>query len=379
MRQEMAHRKKKLSNSKKDFCIIAFLILLKFSLSVFFDLGEEFAEFAGHHEHLELDEFLFTLSFGSLAFAWFAYRRWREHSADLKHRKILNAQLIQEIAEREKVEATLIEHRDNLRDAIDKATGELQAQANELKHALNKEKELNELQNQFVTMASHEFRTPLAIIDGAAQRLSKRAKNLEPGETVKRTEKIRNAVQRMTRLIDSVLTAASMEQGRISIEMAPCNIGEILREVCSRQQELSNYHDISCELTGLTETIQADPGALDQIFTNLLSNAVKYSPGEKDVEITAYTEDDCVVVSVRDHGLGLDDDDLGNLFERFFRAKNTAGIAGTGIGLNLVRSLVEMHDGSVDVESEKGKGSTFSVRLPITGPDRKRQLDRKAA
>ncbi len=375
----MALSKKIHSNAKSDLCIIAVLILLKFSLSVFFDFGEEFAEFAERHEHLELDEFLFTLSFGSLAFAWFAYRRWREYSVELKNRNIINTQLAQEIAERESVEADLIEHRNNLQVAIDEATEELQAQANELKNALDKEKDLNELQNQFVTMASHEFRTPLAIIDGAAQRLSKRAESLEPGETVRRTEKIRNAVRRMTRLIDSVLTAASMEQGRISIEMAPCNIGEILNDVCSHQQELSNYHDISCELTGLTETIQADPGALDQIFTNLLSNAVKYSPDEKDIEVTAYTEDDCVVVSVRDHGLGLDDDDLGNLFERFFRAKNTAGIAGTGIGLNLVRSLVEMHDGSVDVESEKSKGSTFSVRLPIAGPDRMRQMDSKAA
>ena len=121
---------------------------------------------------------------------------------------------------------------------------------------------------------------------------------------------------------------------------------------------------------GLPETIRADASALDQVLTNLLSNAVKYAPGEPDIQVEAYSDGGQVVIQVRDHGLGIDEDDLAKLGERFFRAKTSNGIAGTGIGLNLVKTLVEMHDGSISIQSKQGKGSTFTVRLPVAGPSR---------
>lgn len=259
------------------------------------------------------------------------------------------------------------------------ADAELKLKAEELRLGLMKEMELNKLQRQFVSMASHEFRTPLAIIDSTAQRLKRRADRLTPEEAIKRVDKIRDAVKRMVNLMESTLTAARLEEGKISVEIGTCDLGRLLQNICAGQQELNQSHIITCELVDLPATIQADSNALEQLFTNLLSNAVKYAPDTPEIAVVARGEGDEVVVSVRDRGLGIDEDDLPKLFERFFRAKTSTGIAGTGIGLNLAAALAEMHGGSIAVESKKGDGSTFTVRLPVDGPEETKESVEQAA
>lgn len=268
---------------------------------------------------------------------------------------------------------------DQLQESVQRATAELRAKTEKLAQALAKEKELNELQRQFVSMASHEFRTPLAIIDSTAQRLKSRAEKLTPAETVRRVDGIRQAVQRMTRLMESTLTAARMEKGKVAVEIAACDLRKVVAEVCQRQQDIADDHLIACDLAELPETIQADSDALEQVLTNLVSNAVKYSPNAPHIEVKGSRDGDDAVISVRDHGLGIDAEDLPRMFERFFRAKTSTGIAGTGIGLNLVKALVEMHGGTVGVESEVDKGSRFTIRLPISGPKETGQTGRRAA
>ncbi len=115
------------------------------------------------------------------------------------------------------------------------------------------------------------------------------------------------------------------------------------------------------------------------MFTNLLSNAVKYALDSPDIHVRAFCEDEDILVQVRDNGIGIDEDDLPKMFERFFRAKTSTGIAGTGIGLNLAKTLIEMHDGSIGVESIKGRGTTFTVRLPVSGPKTSNQAEFQAA
>ncbi len=284
-----------------------------------------------------------------------------------------------DITERKKAEKELIRHRDQLQMLVDRATQELKAKAEELKEALNKEKELNDLQRQFVSMASHELRTPLSIIDGSAQNLARNSDNITADYLISKTRKIRDAVVRMTRLMEGTLTEARLHEGKIKVEIEACDIGKVLREVCARQQEVSKDHIISCDLVDLPAIIQADSGSLDQVFTNLLSNAVKYAPDAPDIEVKARKEGNHMVISVRDHGIGIDEDELHRIGERFFRAKTSTGIAGTGIGINLVKTLVEIHGGTVNVESKKGEGSTFTVRLPVARPDQSEQADRRVA
>lgn len=244
----------------------------------------------------------------------------------------------------------------------------LQAQARELENALGKEKEINTLHKQFVSMASHEFRTPLAIIDGSAQLLGREIEKLSPERVRQRTEKIRGAVTRMTKLIESTLTVARLDAGKVDIAPGECDLRAVITDIMERQQELSAAHKLSCDLAELPGHIIADTKAIDQVMTNLLSNAVKYSPNHPGIHIKGWQEGAYAVISVRDHGLGIADADMPKLFSRFFRAQNSTGIVGTGIGLNLVRELVNMHGGNVQVESRSGAGSTFTVYLPVDGP-----------
>lgn len=284
--------------------------------------------------------------------------------------------VVMDITDRKRAENELIGHRDQLQELVDKATKELKAKAEELKQALAKEKELNHLQDQFVSMASHEFRTPLSIIDMSAQRLKSQAEKnrLSPEDAVQKVHKIRTAVRRMTRLMESTLMAARMHEGKIKVDTGPCDLKTLVEQVCATQQEVASNHVITCDLTSdLPDSIQADQCALEQVLTNLLSNAIKYAPDVPEIKVAAQSEGDHIVISVRDRGIGIDEDDLRNIGQRFFRAKTSTGIAGTGIGLNLVKYLVESHGGRLEVESKKGEGSMFTVRLPVAGPEQSAQ------
>lgn len=255
--------------------------------------------------------------------------------------------------------------RQGLEDVVAARTRALEEQALQLAESLEKEKEYNALQHEFVSMVSHEFRTPLAIIDSTAQRIDRRKDNMTPDDLGQRVGKVRNAVKRLTVLIDDTLSMSRLEAGRIEIRPQPTDLRVLLNEVRDQQQQMTRRHHIDMDIAGLPESFLVDPELMRQVFVNLLSNAVKYSPDADLVEVTGRTEDGTVVVVVRDHGLGIPAQDQPRLFDRFFRATNVTGIAGTGIGLNLVKRLVELHGGTLTFYSAEGEGSTFTVRLPV--------------
>ncbi|MGF1630826.1 MAG: ATP-binding protein [Kiloniellaceae bacterium] len=248
---------------------------------------------------------------------------------------------------------------------IDRLTAEQQQQTLRLSEALEKEREYNALHRDFVTMVSHEFRTPVAIIDGAAQRIERRIGKDTPEELQLRTEKIRSAVARMIELIDSTLSVSRMEAGAIELELAECDLAALLKDVCQRQQGIARQHKVRLTIADLPPMMSVDAKRMDQVFTNLLSNAVKYAPDAPQIEVKAGTIGSDVVVAVRDFGVGIPKDELHKLFEKFYRASTSTGIPGTGIGLHLVKFLVELHDGTVAVDSTEGQGTTFSVTFPI--------------
>lgn len=275
-----------------------------------------------------------------------------------------------DITEKKRAEKELEEHRDHLQELVDIATRRLRIRAENLEQALEKEQELSEMQRQFVSMANHEIRTPLAVIDAAAQRMQRKADRdqLAPGEAAAKLDTIRSAVDRMTHLMESTLNAARMQDGKIGVVIEDCDIEGVIKRVCKARQEITKTHLILCETKDLPKTILADPSSVEQLLNNLLSNAIKFSPGDPRVEVTACADADHVVISVRDFGIGIDQEDQPRIGERFFRAKTSTGIPGTGIGLNLAMTLVTMHGGSMDIESQKGAGSRFSIRLPNAGP-----------
>ncbi len=273
--------------------------------------------------------------------------------------------ICRDVTEEQTMVAELKQHRDHLEDLVRKRTGLIEQQAKELEQALEQEKCLSGLQRSFVSMASHEFRTPLAIIDGNAQRLQRRLAKMSPDDTAACLKKMRIAVKRMTSLIESTLDAAKMEAGKIRISPKAIDIRSILADCCEQQKELTPSHQVAIDDQDLPDGIIADPGSVTQILANLLSNAVKYSPDADRIDIRGWQDKDEVVIAVRDYGLGIDPDEQEKVFTRFFRARTSVGIPGTGIGLNLSYMLAAEHGGTLTFESIKGEGTTFVLRLPV--------------
>jgi signal transduction histidine kinase len=242
----------------------------------------------------------------------------------------------------------------------------LAQQASMLEEKLEAERRLTTLQRNFVSMASHEFRTPLTIIDGHAQRLIKMTGRLRGEEIVERAGKVRAAVLRMTHLIENMLNAARLLDGvGLYVHPSAIDLAALLREVCHTHREIAPKASIVQEF-GHPMSLAGDRNLLMQAFSNLLSNAVKYSPGGGRITVAAAAEGDEVAVTVTDHGIGIPADDVARLFERYYRGSNVSGVVGTGVGLYLVKIVVDLHGGSIAVDSREGEGSRFTIRLPTT-------------
>ncbi|EJZ18025.1 ATP-binding protein [Rhizobium sp. Pop5] len=262
-------------------------------------------------------------------------------------------------------QAELTHHRNHLEEMVADRTAEIERQRQELDRLLAHERQVNALQRQFVAMASHEFRTPLAIIDAAAQRLCRSTATVGGDYVREKAGVIRSAVVRMVGLMESILANGRLETGQIILKRSEGDLKALLVECCERQRPLSRSHVFHLDIEPLPASLTFDRSAMEQVFTNLISNAVKYSPDAPDIHIRARTDEKTVEISVADNGIGMDAEDLPKLFQPYFRARSATGIAGTGIGLNVVKQVVELHGGTVEVASALGKGTTFTILLPI--------------
>ncbi len=251
---------------------------------------------------------------------------------------------------------------------IERMNEELRQHAKQLEVSLEKEQEVNAQQRRFVTMVCHEFRTPLSIIDGIATWLERKGDDLTLAKRNRKLTQVRESVARLIELIESNLSSARLEAGSIELQRAPFDLAALVEEVCTHQQDISKHHQIVADLDALPDQFSGDEKLLRQVATNLLSNAVKYSPDNKLIHVSGTVADGHAVIAVRDHGVGIPEQEIPKLFTRFFRASTATNIGGTGIGLHLAKSLVEMHHGSVEVTSVEGEGSTFIIRLPLELP-----------
>lgn len=261
----------------------------------------------------------------------------------------------------EAVESALTRYR------LSKAEGELVRQAEIVRGALDRERTAAKQQRDFVGMASHEFRTPLAIIDSATEILSG-PYQINEQQKLKRFKMIRDSVRRLNDLVDSVLDFTRLDGGAVKFQPEPLDLGALLLAVAERVEAAQTARRVTLTLPPQPISAVGDPRLLDHVFANLIGNAVKYSPGRDGVNVVAAAEDNEIRVAVADQGVGIPAEETAKVFDRFYRASTSSGIHGTGIGLYIVDQFVRLHGGKVTVESAVGVGSTFTVRLPRTPP-----------
>ncbi|MBC8757644.1 PAS domain-containing protein [Kordia sp. YSTF-M3] len=232
-------------------------------------------------------------------------------------------------------------------------------------NALKKEQELNELKSRFISMASHEFRTPLSAIQTSAILIGKQN---EPGKEEKRTKyvrQIKNNVKHLVVILNDFLSLSKLEEGKITAHRENFDLVSLAKTVVEEISTTTKTNQsIIFSSSEDTLSFNLDPKLIRHILMNLLSNAIKYSPENSTIHFNIEEEDLFVVIKISDEGIGIPKEEQKNLFERFFRAKNAYNIEGTGLGLNIVKQYVELMDGSIDFTSEENNGTTFQIKLP---------------
>jgi len=235
----------------------------------------------------------------------------------------------------------------------------------EIYKALAKEKELAELRSRFVAMTSHEFRTPLSTILSAAELLEYYSHKWTEKEKKAQLHQMKSAVQQMTQLLEDVMLIGKSDSGKLPFNPERVELKDFCQVLVNQLQLGQQQHEIvfNCQELQNSE-VYLDKKLLRQILTNLVSNAIKYSPEGGAVLLEISKDEEWVIFRVIDSGIGIPAKDLPNLFEAFYRCSNVKAIAGTGLGLAIVKKFVDIHGGTIDVRSEEGEGTTFTVKLP---------------
>ncbi|MBL0316511.1 MAG: HAMP domain-containing histidine kinase [Flavobacteriales bacterium] len=272
--------------------------------------------------------------------------------------KRFNAELksLNESLERKVSERTLV-----LREALQ----ELENSRDELSISLEKEKELNEMKTRFISMASHEFRTPLSTIMSSVSLIGKYPKEEDQDKREKHINRIKNAVTGLTEILNDFLSIGKLEEGRIIANLATHDINGLIEEVITEVQPICKAGQYITFTDGKPLELMVDKQMIRNVMFNLLSNAIKFSPENSTIRVVTGRIDEHVVISVSDEGIGISDDDKQSLFERFFRGRNVSNIQGTGLGLHIVAKYLELLHGDISFTSELGKGTTFTFRIPL--------------
>ena len=236
----------------------------------------------------------------------------------------------------------------------------------EISKALEREKELSELKSCFVSMTSHEFRTPLTVISSSAEILKNFGHKLDEESKKKHLECIQTYVKHTTQLLDDILLINKAETGNLAFESAPLDLVSFCQKLTAEIQLSTSNHIIVFASNSQNNVIgNFDKKILRQILINLLSNAIKYSPNSAIVNFNLDTTESNVIFSIQDQGIGIPEADQVKLFESFHRAKNVGNIPGTGLGLSIVAKCVDLHKGAIAVNSQLGRGTTFIVKIPL--------------
>jgi PAS domain S-box-containing protein len=290
---------------------------------------------------------------------------------DITERKEIEKNLLRQKQEVEKISDDIRKLNADLEGKVEERTlilkGALQRledSQQELSEALDKERQLNEIKSRFVSMASHEFRTPLSTILSSATLVSKYPSTNEFDKREKHILRIKDSVSHMNELLEDFLSLGKLEEGKVNISIYSFSLKEFIEDVVDEMKaHLKEGQEIILTCTGSDE-FTTDKRMVKNILLNLLSNAIKFSGENKPVYLSATIKDDKLTISVKDKGLGIPIEDQPHLFSTFFRAKNVNNIQGTGLGLPIAKRYVNLLGGEISMNSTLDEGSEFIIKLP---------------
>jgi two-component system sensor kinase FixL len=281
---------------------------------------------------------------------------------------------IHDLSREKEAEDRLKEYAGHLEEQVEERTQslkeslqQLQIAKEEVSLSLEKEKELNQLKSRFVSMASHEFRTPLSSIQLSAVLIDKYAQQFESPNITKHVGKIKNAVGNLTGILNDFLSLERLEAGKIDPVFISFDLvtfaGEITEEmqlIAKQNQQIIYMH------TGVETMVKLDQNLLKNCIINLIGNAIKYSGEDTFIEFKTEIDSGQLIVVIKDNGIGIPDNDQKHLFEAFFRAHNTGNIPGTGLGLNIVTRYTNLMNGRIHFESKVNEGTSFTLSFPLS-------------
>lgn len=291
---------------------------------------------------------------------------------DITHRKNIEKNMLQQQAELERMtndmrklntqlEAKVEERTLILKEALQK----LEQSQKELHDALDKEIQLSEIKSRFVSIASHEFRTPLSTVLSSASLLSKYTQTEEQSKRDRHVEKIKNAVRNLNDILDDFLSLGKLEEGKVETHPVAFNINEFMEEVTEEMKPLEkNGQQIIFTCEG-NPIIISDKRLLKNIIINLLANAIKFSDENTDIDIHCLINPTSFEISIKDRGIGICEEDQKQLFSSFFRGRNAVNIQGTGLGLHIIKRYADLLNGNIKINSTLGKGTTVTVTIPV--------------
>lgn len=287
--------------------------------------------------------------------------------------RVIYTGFIHDLTREKSAEEQLLLYTNRLEVLVEERTVELQSLIRQIQQAkeevsisLEKERELNQLKSRFVSMASHEFRTPLSSIQLSASLIERYTQEFENPNVVKHVNKIKNAVGNLTTILNDFLSLERLEAGIITPKPEGVDLVKFSEEITEELQMVAKQNQsIIYQHTGTKRMVNIDVNLLKNCIINLIANAIKYSGENTFIEFNTEITDDKYYITIKDNGIGIPVAEQKHLFEAFFRAHNTGSIPGTGLGLNIVDRYIKLMFGQIEFKSEENKGTTFTLIFNI--------------